>query len=300
MDILPIDIVYFWVNTTDEGWIERRTQAMLKSGTKWGEEMLHKRYEDHKELIFALRSLEKNAPWIRKVFLVVNKKGPDWIVDTHPKLRIIDQADLMPGSPESFNTEILQMSSGNISELSDHFLLSGDDELFTKTVYPSDFFDNTGRSIATVRTMRKCRRLNGYPCENSLTKGIYALGEVLSMKEGCKRAKSRKVPMFFGHNRVPIDKRILREMMSEIKWEYMKNNQIRTCGDLNFAQLWLSYAWARGRMIFGPQISVTIEDRQMLIEAIKDLPKLTCLNVFPEGAEEFLVNHFPDKSSFER
>ena len=55
------------------------------SGTKIRE----KRYRDWGTLRYALRSVEKNAGWIRHVYIVTNGQIPNWLNTGYHKVSII-------------------------------------------------------------------------------------------------------------------------------------------------------------------------------------------------------------------
>jgi UDP-N-acetylglucosamine-lysosomal-enzyme len=42
--------------------------------------MSENRFRDSNELRFSLRSLERFAPWVRRVFLVTDNQIPKWLV----------------------------------------------------------------------------------------------------------------------------------------------------------------------------------------------------------------------------
>lgn len=46
------------------------------------------RFRDNEELRYSLRSIEKFAPWIRKVYIVTSGQIPYWLNLKHPKLQV--------------------------------------------------------------------------------------------------------------------------------------------------------------------------------------------------------------------
>ena len=69
----PIDAVYTWVDDSDPVWRERRRRALDALGAEAAR--LHPsatsavRYRDRGELRYSLRSLERMAPFVRKIYL---------------------------------------------------------------------------------------------------------------------------------------------------------------------------------------------------------------------------------------
>jgi hypothetical protein len=49
----------------------------------------NRRFGDNNELLYSLRSLDKFAPWIRKVYIVTNGQVPNWLNMSHPRVQII-------------------------------------------------------------------------------------------------------------------------------------------------------------------------------------------------------------------
>ena len=83
---MDIDLVYLWVNGNDPKWIAKRNACIGKPTDK--QENCAGRYADSGELKYSLRSVEKYAPWIRKIFIVTDDQVPEWLDTNNPKVRI--------------------------------------------------------------------------------------------------------------------------------------------------------------------------------------------------------------------
>ena len=68
----PIDVVFTWVNGSDP--IQQENLRKYKGNP----ERLTIMYRDYGTLRFAMRSIEKFAPWINHIFLLTNGQQPDW------------------------------------------------------------------------------------------------------------------------------------------------------------------------------------------------------------------------------
>ena len=68
----PIDVVFTWVNGSDP---EQQENLRKYHGDP---QRLTIMYRDYGTLRFAMRSIEKFAPWIRHIFLLTNGQKPDW------------------------------------------------------------------------------------------------------------------------------------------------------------------------------------------------------------------------------
>ena len=122
--MIDVDLVYLWVNGNDPKWIAKR-QAFLADYTE-NEESCKGRYFDNEELKYSLRSVEKYAPWIRRIFIVTDNQVPVWLDTSHPKVQIVDHTEIMP--PEClpcYNSVIIEHHLHKIPGLSEHFLSEG-------------------------------------------------------------------------------------------------------------------------------------------------------------------------------
>jgi hypothetical protein len=99
-----------------------------------------------------LRSAEKYAPWIRKIFIVTDNQTPEWLDTTNPKIKIVDHKEIMPeaGLP-CFNACVIEYFICKIPDLSEHFLYANDDMFFNADVQPSCFFEKDGYPIIRLR-----------------------------------------------------------------------------------------------------------------------------------------------------
>ena len=79
-----IDFVVTWVDSNDPQW--KAEYAKYKNIDVKEEKA---RFRDWDLFKYWFRAIEKNAPWVNKVYLVTNGKNPDWINPNHPKLVLV-------------------------------------------------------------------------------------------------------------------------------------------------------------------------------------------------------------------
>ena len=84
---IKIDLVYLWVNGNDPNWMEEKSTWGKKLNIKKNNDTDSSRYVDNEELRFSLRSVEQNAPWINKIFIVTNGQIPSWLDISNPKIQ---------------------------------------------------------------------------------------------------------------------------------------------------------------------------------------------------------------------
>ncbi|XP_043196593.1 N-acetylglucosamine-1-phosphotransferase subunits alpha/beta-like [Amphibalanus amphitrite] len=99
------------------------------------------RFADSQELRYSLRSLERHAPWVRRVFLVTNGQIPDWLALDNPKLTLVTHEEIFPDHDHlpTFSSPAIEAHIHRIPGLSEHFLYFNDDVLLGQPVWPEDF-----------------------------------------------------------------------------------------------------------------------------------------------------------------
>ena len=127
----PIDLVYLWVDGSDVEWQKEKQFWRTKEEALDVQSDNIGRYFDNNELKYSLRSAEKYAPWIRKIFIVTNGQVPKWLNTDHPKIKLIFHKDIIPAEYlPTFNSCAIECFLSNIPNLSEHFLYANDDMFF--------------------------------------------------------------------------------------------------------------------------------------------------------------------------
>ncbi len=137
-----IDAVYTWVNGADTEF-QHELEHYRKKEAVPGDPFVAgaRRFRDSDELRYSLRSLETNAPWINRVFLVTNGQLPRWLKKDHPRLRLVTHREIFPQSTHlpSFNSAAIEVHLHRIPGLSRRFLYLNDDMFFGRPVTRKDF-----------------------------------------------------------------------------------------------------------------------------------------------------------------
>ena len=101
----------------------------------------------NQELKYSLRSLEKYAPWINKVYIVTNGQIPKWLNLDNPRVKIVTHDQIMPKyALPTFNSMAIEANLAHIPDLSEKFLYSNDDTFFGNNATPSFFFSKDGKT----------------------------------------------------------------------------------------------------------------------------------------------------------
>ena len=140
MDLGPIDLVYTWCDAADDTWRAKKeatAQAFGLTSSSRGNAAC--RFDGNDEIRYALRSAEKNVPWVRKIFLVIDDDitPPAWLKLDHPRLQVVRLSEIMP--PETlpcFCSGTIEHHLARIPGLADRYVYSNDDCMFYCPIGP--------------------------------------------------------------------------------------------------------------------------------------------------------------------
>lgn len=164
----PIDVVFTWVQSTPE---HQEKMDMYSTATTFSASSNpsssiptdngHNRYAENEELRYAIRSIYANAPYIRKIFLVVDDdQVPYWLtpdcasapipVVVVPHSLIFKGAVYQEHLP-TFNSQSIESHLHEIGEtLSEHFIYFNDDMFIGEPSPWSHFFSEDGKPKYTL------------------------------------------------------------------------------------------------------------------------------------------------------
>lgn len=165
----PIDIVYTWVNGSDPIWLSKKNEylyrndpvarnATVRTGNSANntaavnETSLNKenadsnRYRDSNELKYSLRSIEKNAPWVRHVYIVTDNQVPHWLNLENDRLTVVSHSEIFQNKSHLpvFSSPAIESHLHEIPGISKKFIYFNDDVFLGTTVTPEDFVSVSG------------------------------------------------------------------------------------------------------------------------------------------------------------
>ena len=124
----PIDVVYTWK----------------------GEDVSNdRRLGYNHELQYSLRSVHFFAPWVNKIFILMNSaKQPSWIKD-NSKIIIVEHSETFPSEKylPNTNSNAIETTIANIPGLSNHYIYFNDDIFLGRRVKYTDFFTTDGKAL---------------------------------------------------------------------------------------------------------------------------------------------------------
>lgn len=139
-----IDLVILYVDSEDKNWQELYQKYAPQSADV--QVTGKQRFRSNPYFKYLFRGVEKYAPWINNIFLVVQSKSqvPLWI-NTN-KIRIVLHEDFIPQEYlPVFSSQAIEMFLQNIPDLGEKFLYANDDTYITGDIKPEDFFTNDNK-----------------------------------------------------------------------------------------------------------------------------------------------------------
>jgi hypothetical protein len=313
---VPIDVVYTWVDGADPEWAARRDERLAAVGGSAAvrrESRDEIRFADHGELRYSLRSLEQFLPWARTVHLVTAGQRPDWLVDTHPRMHLVDHRDILePDALPTFSSLAIETALHRIDGLSDTYIYFNDDVFAGRSVTPRDFFIRPGvhKFYPQVRAT-----LDPGPRTDEDLPFIAAdknVRDLLADRFG------RRLSTMLAHTPHPQQRAVLEELEREFPDEVARTRRspFRDINDIAMATtMHHYYAFFSGcavpaRMRYRGVTLGGDDLKERLRMVTRRRPQAFCLNDTLVGTPEpnrkariigrFLERYFPEPSTFER
>ena len=155
-DNIPIDLVYTWVDSYDPERTYYQEKLLLKKDFNRDKS----RYEQSEELKYSIKSIEKNCPWVRTIYIVVkDDQKPNFINFDNSKnkipIKLIKHSMIMPKtSLPTFSSISIELCLHNIPNLSDYYIYMNDDLFITKPLNKTDFIKD-GKPIVSITPSNK-------------------------------------------------------------------------------------------------------------------------------------------------
>jgi len=132
--------VYTWVNGSDPKHIQSRHE---RSRTLALAALSENRFRDMGGLLYSLRSVEKYANWIRKIWIVSDDQVPTFLNTDSPRVAIVSHREIFKKHSDlpTFNSNAIEANLHNLpKEVAECFVFLNDDMLFMNNVEPKDFW----------------------------------------------------------------------------------------------------------------------------------------------------------------
>ncbi len=308
---MNIDLVYLWVDGSDPKWMAKKRAFTGDFAST--EENCEGRYANHDELKYSLRSVEKFAPWIRKIFIVTDNQTPEWLNIDNPKVHIVDHSEILPDeSLPCFNSSVIEHFLHKIPGLSEYFLYANDDMILGKAVTPDMFFTNDGLPIVRLNR-RYFRRLHFFIAD----KIRHSLNTHMKSVLNAARLVEKRYGVFYSgkmhHNIDAYRKSFFRETRELFDREISATLTNHVRADNGIQRCLYSYAFLaqkRARLQYVTQrtsFRFHIDNPKHYAKFERHNPVFFCMNDSQyaneedrERAAEYLSRLFPDKSQMEK
>ena len=134
----PIDFVVTWLDSNDPVWLrEYGKYRPIKSS------QMDARYRYWAIFKYWFRAVEKNAPWINRIYIVTCGHYPKWLRLDNPKIVLVKHSDYIPEQYlPTFNSRCIELNFGRIKGLSEHFIYFNDDMFLNSPITPDRYFKN--------------------------------------------------------------------------------------------------------------------------------------------------------------
>ncbi len=139
----PIDFVIPWVDGSDPEWRKKRNHYAALEGVPSVIDNTETRFRDWDTVKYLFRSIEKNAPWVRKVHFITCGHLPSWLNPEAEKLNIVKHTDYIPEEYlPTFSANTIELNIHRIKGLAEHFVYFNDDILILQPTKRTDYFKN--------------------------------------------------------------------------------------------------------------------------------------------------------------
>jgi hypothetical protein len=327
---MDIDFVVPWVNGSDPLWIEKFNKY-APDEKKITVDISLARYRNDNLFKYWFRSIEQNAGWVHKIFLITDDQIPQWLDLSNEKLILVNHTDYIPEKYlPVFTSHSIEIYLHQIKNLSEYFVYFNDDMYLLNPVDSGYFFrNNLPRDFAILKPMHpsfyehiilnNLIEINKHYNKNDVIKKNFT--KYINIKYGkylfrsCYFSHLKNLPGFFNKH---MPQAFLKKTFKEV-WDNCENillntslNKFRNIANVN---QYLFRYWQLVNGNFIPQTDFknrryydvnekSLKDIQIAMKSkhIKEL----CVNDddSPDGCykmlNEYFEKKFPMKSSFEK
>lgn len=292
----PIDVVYTWK----------------------GEDVSNdRRLGYNHELQYSLRSVHFFAPWVNKIFILMNSaKQPSWIKD-NSKIIIVEHSETFPSEKylPNTNSNAIETTIANIPGLSNHYIYFNDDIFLGRRVKYTDFFTTDGKALIDDYSIHTRNIVRGVG-ENKLLFDV-----------------PKSADKLYKHIPISLIKNLVLDFNNTysdyIDWIRMtkkrkdkgydiceKNNLLSPCQQIHYPIAEFMYLHKKAKLVNNENntlfylSSANDNFSERLNDIINRRPKFFCINdvetdpvkrkIIASQMLSFFKKYFPDKADFEK
>lgn len=143
----PIDAVITWVNGNTAAHSDERAKYMAQATAPLHENAINThRWTSSNEILYCLQSIENYAPWIRKIWIVIDSETPNLAslsTSLRNKIHFVTHSEIFGAFTDAlptFNSLAIESMIWRIEGLSEHFIYFNDDVFLSAPLQPEDVF----------------------------------------------------------------------------------------------------------------------------------------------------------------
>ena len=195
----PIDFVIPWVDGADPEWRTQRNYYASQEGVPSVIDNSETRFRDWDTIKYLFRSIEINAPWVRKVHFITCGHLPSWMNTEAKKLNIVKHTDYIPKQYlPTFSANTIELNLHRIKGLAEHFVYFNDDILILQPTKRTDYFKNgLPREYAILNVISSSHR--GSIMDTALT-DVEIINSYFKKNEIMKRNFTKWFTPVYGRN----------------------------------------------------------------------------------------------------
>lgn len=336
------DAVVTWVDSSDVKWREKKREwenklGIAGSSVSDGSDSRDERYRDFGIFKYWFRAVEKNLPWLRRIYLVTDRQIPGFLNTDNEKLRVVYHDEIIPEEYlPTFNSCAIELFFHRIPGLSENFIYFNDDFFVNRPVKETDFFRdgkpldmlafqpvvaNPLNPVMTHLLQNEALVLSKYFDKRTVVKtnkrGAYKIGYPL--KYYVYNHLEMAFPKFTGFYNVHMHMNLMKSTYEKL-WELEKESFCETASHRFRSREDIPiYVFKDYEKLSGNFVPVNMEKGFRYYETSGDILKLTgdirnrksrflCINDSNSGIDfegvkkaldEAFLSVYPEKSSFE-
>lgn len=320
-----IDIVVTWVDGSDPVWQEKK--AKYTTNAFDGKTL----YRDYGTFKYWFRMIEKNAPWVNRVYLITDRQTPEWLNVDCEKLKIVYHDQYIPSEYlPTFNSNTIEMNLFRIEELEENFVLFNDDLFLINPIKSSEYFQQDLPRLFAIYNVIAPNE----PFLQTLVNNMMIINKHFSGKGTMKRHPWKFFSLNYGmqmfrnvllfpwektgyintHSPAPHKKSIMAKMW-ELEYDVLHRSSLNRIRDYqtDINHYLLSYWLIESGNFLPAKISlgrnINIQDVEQLNNFFKQSKiKSVCINdtagidngSYFEQMIQIFEHYFPEKSMFEK
>ncbi|MEX3021362.1 stealth conserved region 3 domain-containing protein [Kluyvera sp. STS39-E] len=303
-NVKKVDVVYTWVNQTDIDWQELWMKTFPE------QDFDPDRFTDNDELKYSLRSINKYAPWVNRIFIVSNCRPPEWL-GYSSKIEWVYHEDIYPREDmlPTFNSHSIECCLHRIKGLSEFFIYFNDDVVLGQPCLVSDFFDDIGRSISYWEPYGMVYEYSSRSELPDYMKASINSSLLLKSVESGYNARNlmKHVPHALRKSVLEEVETLFSERVNETRY-----SKVRGDGDINLTSfLYHHYSILKGLSIKGVMSDIIVRPSNIK-KVVSEFPfsyKVMCFNDGGGSAENksyktmslnYLSGRLPEKATWEK